>query len=130
MARAILTALLIVLLNVLVGCKAIDRGRSQLVLARTKTSLVSAPVAKIAKAGEVDIVEQVAIDRQAYRQGLELLVKHYNETGNNMKLMWAEKELAALDTMPQYNYIIEASLAGPDLCAAPRYTTRLVNQPC
>ena len=75
-------------------------------------------VSKVAKAGEVDIVEQVAINRQAYRQGLEMLVAHYNRAGNNMKLGWAKKELSALDAIPQYNYILEASLAGPELKAS------------
>jgi tetratricopeptide (TPR) repeat protein len=34
-----------------------------------------------------------------------------------MKRQWAEKELAALDAIPQYSYIIEAQLAGPELKA-------------
>ncbi len=116
MAKAILTAVLIILLNVLVGCE--DAGRSQLMPARTGTSLGSVSAVKVANAGETDIVEQVAVNRQAYRQGLELLVEHYTRMGNNMKLQWAEKELAALNVIPQYNYIVEAGLAGPDLKAS------------
>ena len=115
MARIILAALLIVLLNVLVGCLAIDSGISQLLPPRTGTSLGSTSVVEIANAGEADIIEQVAVNRRAYRQGLELLVEHYTETGNNMKLKWVQKELAALDAMPQYNYIIESVTAGPNL---------------
>jgi len=118
MAKTILTAVLIVLLNVLVGCKTIDSGMSQRMPARTKTSLGSAPVVEFAEAGEVDIVEQVAVNRQAYRQGIELLVEYYTKSGNNMKLTWAKKELRALNTMPQYNYIIEAYVAGPALKAS------------
>jgi tetratricopeptide (TPR) repeat protein len=34
-----------------------------------------------------------------------------------MKLKWAENELKRLNKMPQYNYIIEASVAGPNLKA-------------
>ena len=34
-----------------------------------------------------------------------------------MKLGWAEDELKKLNKMPQYNYIIEASVAGPNLKA-------------
>ena len=106
MARTILTAVLIVLLNVLVGCGGIDSGRSQLAPAYSGSALVVA----IADAGETDIIEQVALNRQAYRQGLELLVKYYTRTGNSMKLGWAKKELAALETVTQYDYIVEASL--------------------
>jgi tetratricopeptide (TPR) repeat protein len=117
MAKAILTVLVIVLLNILVGCLKVDSGRAQLMPPRPKEPPGAAPVAKVAKAGEVDIVEQMAVSRRAYQQGLESLVEHYMNTGNNMKLQWAKKELAALDAIPQYNYIIEASLAGPNLKA-------------
>lgn len=117
MAKAILTVLLIVSLNVLVGCGS-DTGRGQLMPAHTMTSLDFAPVVRAAGAAETDIIEQVAVNRQAYLQGLELLVEYYTETGNYMKLKWAKKELAALNAMPQYNYIIEASFAGPNLKAS------------
>jgi len=118
MARTILTILLIVLLNILVGCNDVDKSSAKLMLVRTKTSFGAVPVVKVAEAGEVDIVEQVVVNRQAYRQGLELLVEYYTKEGNNMKVKWAKKELAALDTMPQYSYVVEASLAGPDLKAS------------
>lgn len=106
MARTILTAVLIVLLNVLVGCGGIDSGRSQLAPAYPGSALVVA----IADTGETDIIEQVALNRQAYRQGLELLAKYYIRTGNSMKLGWAKKELATLEAVTQYDYIVEASL--------------------
>jgi tetratricopeptide (TPR) repeat protein len=32
-----------------------------------------------------------------------------------MKLAWAKKELNALSSMPQYDYIVEATMAGPGL---------------
>jgi len=118
MARVVLTTVLIVLLNVLVGCNGVDSGRGQLMPTRTRALLGAAPVVKVTKMGETDIVEQVAVNRQAYRQGLELLVEYYTKMGNNMKLLWAKKELAAMNAMPQYNYIIEASVTGPNLKAS------------
>lgn len=114
MARIVLTTALIVLLNVLVGCNSADKGRGQLKAPR----IAAAPVVEVGSAAEADIIEQVAINRQAYQRALEMLVEHYRKTGNNMKLQWANKELAALSAMPQYNYIIEASIAGPDLKAS------------
>jgi len=39
-----------------------------------------------------------------------------------MKLLWAKEELAALDAIPQYKYIIEANVAGPDLKATTSIT--------
>jgi tetratricopeptide (TPR) repeat protein len=118
MARTILTAVVIVLLNVLVGCQGVDSGRGILMPARTSTSIVSAPVVDITKAGETDYVEQIAVNRQEYRQGLELLIRYYTKTGNNMKFKWAKEELAALDSIPQYKYIVEAEAAGANLRAS------------
>lgn len=118
MARIVLTAVVIVLLNVLVGCQGIDSGRGQLMPSRTMTSVGSAGAVNIAKAGETDFVEQIVVNRQAYRQGLELLVKYYTKTGNNMKFKWAKKELAALDSIPQYKYIVVAETAGSNLRAS------------
>ncbi len=100
MARTILTAVLIVLLNVLVGCTGVDSGKSQLAPAHHGP----APVISITGTGESDLIEQMALNRQAYRQGLELLIKYYTRMGNNMKLGWAQKELKGLDSIPQYTY--------------------------
>jgi len=117
MAKTILTATLIVLLNVLVGCETMDMGRGQRVPTRTGMSLGSGHVAELERASESEIVEQVAVNRQAYRQSLELLVKYYTRTGDHLKLTWAKKELKALNSMLQYNYIVEAGVAGPGLKA-------------
>lgn len=113
MARTILTAVLIVLLNVLVGCRGVDTGRSQL----APTYPGTAPVVSITGTGEADIIEQVSLNRQAYRQGLELLINYYTRMGNSMKLDWAKKELAGLETVIQYNYVIAGHFAGPRLKA-------------
>ncbi len=114
MARIVCTGILIVLLNVLVGCQNADRGRSQLIPSDTR-KIGPASSVIIADTSEVDIVEQMAVNRQAYRQGLELLAGYYMRTGNNRNLEWAKKELAALNTMPKYNYIIEAEMAPANL---------------
>jgi tetratricopeptide (TPR) repeat protein len=71
----------------------------------------------VVEAGEADIIEHMATSRLAYRQYLESLIAYYKKAGDNMKLGWAEDELDRLNKMPQYNYIIEASVAGPDLKA-------------
>lgn len=115
MARIVCTAVLIVLLNVLIGCQDIDRGRGQLVPRSSRPTLGPAGVVNIAEMSEADLIEQMAVNRQAYRQGLELLVGYYTRAGNNMKLRWAKKELAALNSMPKYNYIIAAGPPGPNL---------------
>ena len=113
MARITLTTALIVLLTVLVSCSTYDTGKGRLM--PTPAGSIAAAPQKASR--EPDIVEQVVSYRQAYRQSLDLLVQHYFKAGNNMKMQWAEKELAALDTMPKYRYVIEAEVAGPNLKA-------------
>ncbi|NIP26509.1 MAG: hypothetical protein GWN67_19035 [Phycisphaerae bacterium] len=104
MARTILTAVLIVLLNVLVGCNGVDSGRSHL----APTNVGPTPTVSISDTSESDLIEQMVLNRQAYRQGLELLIRFYTRTGNDMKLQWAKKELTGLNSMPQYTYHIIA----------------------
>ncbi len=116
MARLILAVTLIILVSVVVGCVGPDSGKGQLISVRARQTTAVTPV-DMSKAGESDLVEQVAVHRQGYRHSLETLADFYRRTGNNMKLAWAEKELSACDTTPQYNYIIEAGVAGPKLQA-------------
>lgn len=115
MARIISTISLIVLLNILVGCGDIDRSSDKLALVSTREASGSAPTLQVAEAGETDVVEQMTVNRDAYRKGLEALADYYTRQGNNMKLNWAKKELAALDSMPHYRYVVDAALAGPSL---------------
>ena len=117
MLRMTLTVVLASVLVVLMGCRASNTGRGQIV--PISSSAVASPIGAVnlAAASETDLIEQVAINRQAYRHGLELLVSYYTRMGNNMKLTWAQKELSALIAMPKYKYIIDAQPAGPDLKA-------------
>ncbi len=117
MARIVLTTVLIISLNVLVGCGGVDKGEGQLIPTSVKKFGYTGEV-KATEAEEIDTVENVAINRQAYRQGLKLLIEYYNKVGNNMKLRWAKKELVSLNAIPQYKYIIEAEVAGPNLKAS------------
>lgn len=64
---------------------------------------------------EVELVENVAVAREAYRLALEALKTHYVDTHNATKLAWAEKELKELNAVDKYHYLDEAELAGPAL---------------
>ena len=113
MARMILTISTIVFLSVLVGCTNVDSGKAQLVSSQKKAK----PIVNVSATAETDVVEQMAVNDRHITGAFETLAEYYKKTGNNMKLDWARKELAALDAIPQYNYIIEASIAGPELKA-------------
>jgi tetratricopeptide (TPR) repeat protein len=83
---------------------------------------ISMPAAPMAQPGaaptsERDILEQLAANRQAYIESLQNLVSYYTSSGNEMKLKWAKKELANVMASPQYSYVVEAQVAGPDLRA-------------
>lgn len=106
MAKKICTVIIIVSLYVLPGCQGSNTGTSRRLPPRTMPSIPTSRTVNLTPAGEIDIVENVATSRQAYREGLEMLVRYYTKTGNNHKLDWAKKELHALDVMPQYNYIV------------------------
>jgi tetratricopeptide (TPR) repeat protein len=117
MARTILAAALLVSTFAVVGCDSPDGGSGMLIPDRGSGSGRVAPGKDMVDAGEMDIVEQVVDNRQAYMDSLRMLVDYYTQSGNHEKLMWARKELGALNTMPQYNYVIEAIVMGPDLRA-------------
>jgi tetratricopeptide (TPR) repeat protein len=116
MARMILAAALLVSTFIVVGCESTDPDYSMQVMDRGPASGRAVPIGDI-DAGEMDIVEQVISNREAYRDSMNMLVQYYNETGNHEKLLWARKELGDLNTMAQYNYVTEAIISGPDLVA-------------
>ncbi|UCE50264.1 MAG: tetratricopeptide repeat protein [Phycisphaerales bacterium] len=98
MARIVYATVLITLVSILIGCP----SSPYLVPTQTRPPTVPIPPG----ATETDLVEEMAISRQAYQTGLEQLVAYYSRTGNNLKLEWARKELKALNVMTKYTYII------------------------
>jgi len=71
----------------------------------------------IPDAGEIDIVEEMASYRAAYKSGLEKLNKYYMASGDAVKLGWAKRELASLNAGAQYRYIMPAAAVDANLRA-------------
>ncbi len=113
MARFVLITLVLFVISLFVGCRSFDTGSAQIL--PPQAGAAPSPTVDLTRSSEVDLAEQMAVNRQAYRRGLEVLVQHYTKTGNNMKLTWAEKELSALNAIPQYDYVVEATVAGAHL---------------
>ncbi len=107
MARIVCTIVLIALLSVLVGCQDSGPDSARLVPTNYSRPLNVAPPAGMS---EADLAEEMAINREAYRKGLELLVAYFNKTGNDTKLQRARRELQAFQLMTKYNYITEPVL--------------------
>ena len=118
MARMILAAAFLVSTFIVVGCESTGPGGSMVVLDRVPSMSKAARIPDMAEASEMDIVEQVISNREAYRDSMNMLVQYYNEIGNHEKYLWAMKELRDLNTMAQYNYVTEAIILGPDLMAS------------
>lgn len=68
-------------------------------------------------ATEVALAEEVLAKRLAYRNELEKLKSFYEQTGNQLKLEWVQREFKTIDSAPRYKYIIEAEVAGDKLTA-------------
>jgi len=113
MARIARTWALIVLLTAFIGCQNSNPGRSQIIPSSPGQTVTTASVIDISDTSEADLVEQMAVSRQAYRQGLEMLETYYARVGNNMKLQWARRELQSLDTMTKYDYILSPEITMP-----------------
>lgn len=113
MAKMLSLIFLAAAVTVIAGCRTDDTGDSQLIPPKLKVTEQAAA----SSSTETAIIEQLVADRQTYRNRLEELVKYYKETGNKLKLGWAQNELKGLTDMPQYNYIFEATVPGSDMRA-------------
>jgi tetratricopeptide (TPR) repeat protein len=110
MARIACTWALIVLSTAFIGCQGPAPGSSHIIPVSPSQTVASASVIDISDTSEADLVEQVAVNRQAYRQSLQALETYYGRVGNNAKMQWVRRELQSYDTMVKYNYI-----AGPEI---------------
>lgn len=106
MARIVLTWALIGLLTVVIGCQPSNPGSSQIIPSSPSQTVMSASVVDFSDTSEADLVEKMAISREAYRQGLEVLEAYYGRVGNYQKQQWARRELQSYDTMTKYTYIL------------------------
>ena len=121
MTRIVTTAAVILLLTVAVGCQNTNTGTSQRLPQRSNPYVRTStepPLTNPSRADEIDLVEQMAGQREAYRRSLEALIQYYDAAGNQEKLTWAREELRSLDRIPQYRYIIDAQAMPADLRAS------------
>ena len=114
MKQTILSVTVIVLLTALTGCILPDKEERFMVDPPEPAILKSTPASASA---EVGMAEELAARRLSYLHELEALETYYKNTGDNIKLQWVQKELAAITAAPRYRYIIDAEVAGPDLKA-------------
>jgi TolA-binding protein len=111
MTRIVLAVSIVALAVLIGGCGNVEK------YANMRTPMTPAAQPGAAPTSERDVLEQLAVNRQAYIESLQQLVDYYTRNGNEMKLKWARKELANVIASPQYSYVVEAQVAGPDLRA-------------
>jgi len=70
-----------------------------------------------ASQNEIALAESVSEKRLAYRNELEKIKSYYEQSGNQLKIDWVNRELKYLRATPRYHYIIEAEVAGSELRA-------------
>ena len=114
MKHTILSIIIVVLLVALTGCVLPDKEDRFMIDPPEPAILTTTPGSASA---EVGMAENLASKRLAYRYELEAMETYYKNAGNNVKLQWVQKELAAIDSAPRYRYIIAAEVAGPNLKA-------------
>jgi len=116
MSRLIRIALILLGMMVFVGCVGVkDDPRF-----RADPAEVSAVISDgffVPDATAIDIIEQIAVNRSAYRAGLERLLEYYNAGGDGLRGGWADRELKALLLVPQYRYVMPAESAAMGLRA-------------
>jgi tetratricopeptide (TPR) repeat protein len=66
---------------------------------------------------EISLAEDLAAKRLAFHRALEKIQSFYEQSGNQMKIEWVQRELKALDSIPRYQYILQAEVAGDKLKA-------------
>jgi tetratricopeptide (TPR) repeat protein len=122
MTRIVTTAAAILILTVAIGCES-NTGRSQQLPQRTSPYISSSeplPLAAPTSSDQIELVEQMTSQRQAYRRSLQALIQHYDAQGDHQKATWAQTELTALDRIPMYRYIVEAQVFPATLKASER----------
>ncbi|MCE5341624.1 MAG: hypothetical protein LLF92_10960 [Planctomycetaceae bacterium] len=66
---------------------------------------------------EIGLAESVSQKRMEYRSELEKMKSYYEQSGNQLKIDWVDRELKFINDAPRYTYIIQAEVAGSDLRA-------------
>jgi len=117
MSKLLKRAALILPLLFIFGCTEVEKDDPRFRVDPELESIVETQGFNVPDAGEVDLVEEMAGYRNAYKAGLEKLVKFYTANGDSVKLSWAKRELASMNSIPHYKFIMPAIIADSGLKA-------------
>ena len=71
---------------------------------------VEVPDIMIADAAEVDLVERLLMHRALYHRSLQALHDYYRDRGYHAKRVWAEHELADVNRIKPFRYLLSAEI--------------------
>jgi len=115
MARINFVAAVVLALVFIAGCEEVAKDDPRFRVDPAQAAVAADEGFVMPPAAEVDLVEQMAAHRSAYRAELAKLVDYYTTSGDATKLRWSQRELASL---VQYRYLMPAELVKAGLTAA------------
>ncbi len=120
MKGRIVTVLALMGMSVLWGCRTDARVTRGALRGAPLTAMESVEVARqsdmsLARAGEVDLVEQLIEYRAKYSQTLEALSAYYQQHGYAEKHLWAQGELEDIGRIRPYHYLYNSEIPRLDL---------------
>ncbi len=104
-------------LIMLTGCEEVVKDDPRFRVDPAQEALAVDTGYAVPEPSEVDLVENMAAHRAAYRAWIEKLLDHYMMTGDATKAAWARKELESLSLGAHYKYLMPAEMAPPNLSA-------------
>jgi len=116
MARKLFISTAVFCLVLIIGCEEPVKDSPHYMVDPQEAAAVES-TGGVPGATEVDLVEDLAAKRMAYRESLVRLYEFYHSTGNVNNRRWAEHELKALDRVPHYRYLMPGQLASSQLVA-------------
>lgn len=115
MRGRIVTLLTLMCATLVFGCRTDAVGKRGAVGGAPLTAMESVEVARqsemsLARAGEVDLVEQLIENRTRYSRSLKQLGGYYRQHGYAEKLLWAQSELEDVGRIRAYHYLYSSDI--------------------
>ena len=112
MARKLIISAGMICLVFIIGCEEPIKNSPRYLVDPDQAANI-ASMGGVADATEVDLVEDLMAKRAELRQSLARLHEFYHSTGNVNNRRWAQHEMDALDSVPQYRYLMPGQIALP-----------------
>ncbi len=116
MARKLIISAGMICMVFIIGCEEPIKDSSHYMVDPQQAAIVMS-MGGVPDAAEADLVENLAANRNGYRQSLVRLHEYYHSTGNVNNRRWAEHEMKALDRVPHYRYLMPGQIAPSTLVA-------------